>query len=139
MLFNRTFIALSRLKPSGPVPLKSRSYTDTQLGDVFIKNALTVFSYSHNGAPAVGLQQLVGPGDSTSVAVVSATPVQTPFTTGTGRRTRTGTFTATSFVVGATSTGNSAGKGMGEVREWRGWFGLGVAVLSIGLGAGLVL
>lgn len=86
--------------------------TQDQLGDVFIKNALTVFSYSQNGSPAVGFQQLNANSqeDTTSVPVITQTAQQATVTTGTLRRTRTSAgFTFTSGVTGTARS--SAGRG----------------------------
>lgn len=60
------------------------------MGDVFIKNALTVFSYSQNGAPAVGFQQLNAntQANTTSVAVAVQTTAGIQ-TSGTFRQTGT--------------------------------------------------
>lgn len=68
----------------------------SQLGDVFMKNVLTVFSYSYNGVPAVGFQQLTS--NSNGAAM-----------TGTAN---TGSGLPPGVPTGATRTG-SAGLGSG--------------------------
>jgi hypothetical protein len=114
-----------------------------QLGDVFIKNALTVFSYSHNGAPAVGFQQLVANAASNTtsvpVAVVTQTAGQPGATTGTLRQTRTSgsVFTFTAGGGGSAASSRSAGE-RGRIVWAPGSgldLGLGLAVVGVIVGA----
>jgi hypothetical protein len=75
-----------------------------QLGDSFLKNVLTVYSYSTNGKPAVGLQQLSSSSNLSSVATTAAggSTTRVPgIPTGTGRTTQTGSALATSAGVSA--------------------------------------
>jgi hypothetical protein len=99
---------------------------------VFIKNSLTAFSYSQNGAPAVGFQQLSSNGESTSVGVVTATPAQTPYTTG---RRPTGAFTLSSPLSSPTTSSGAAEHKVGAT----GWPGLGIVVGGMVMGVMAVL
>lgn len=69
-----------------------------QLGDVFIKNVLTVFSYSTNGVPAVGFQQLTassnGAGATGTVQSGTGLPPGVPTGSRTGSYSFGGTGTA---------------------------------------------
>jgi len=108
-------------------------------GDVFIKNALTVFSYSYNGSPAVGFQQLnanSGSADATGVSVVTATYNPGVVTSGTLARTGTRTNVAFTSSAAATAATASSARSAGEKLEVR---GVGAVVMSsIGVMLGMV-
>jgi hypothetical protein len=105
------------------------------MGDVFIKNALTVFSYSQNGAPAVGFQQLNAnsAGDTSSVAVA----VQT-----TAGIQPSGTFHVTGTRSGVTVSGTVVSASRAAGRERVGLSGAGVmagVLAGVACGAALIL
>ena len=112
-----------------------------QLGDVFIKNSLTTFSYSYNGAPAVGFQQISSSGDNIntgSIGVVSGTAGTAsgqPATITVARSTTRGGFTV--FTSGAAATGTSRAAGeRGVILGSRGvWLSVGAGLVGVVVGA----
>lgn len=109
-------------------------------GDVFIKNALTVFSYSYNGSPAVGFQQLKAnsgsTGDATGVSVVTQTYNPGVVTSGTLQR--TGTRSGVSFTSSAAATATSARSSAGRL-EIRGLAAVMIASFGVLFGMAYIL
>jgi hypothetical protein len=115
-----------------------------------LKNVLATYSYSQNGAPAIGLQQLTpttSSDGSLSTITGSAAPtgVLPPPGASTGDRTSThaklggGDITQTTGRGGSqtsTASGSSSGADRGAPAGLRGFAG---AIVAIGLGGALIL
>lgn len=106
------------------------------MGDVFIKNALTVFSYSQNGSPAVGFQQLNAnsAADTTSVQVAVQTTAGIA-TSGTLRQTGTRSGVTVSGTAASASGSRAAGT---ERMSFRGHETVSAAIACMLMGAVVV-